>query len=64
MRNPSTQFRIYFLMGVVFLGMGAIFAKLWYVQIARGAEYTARLKSAWGDFGSQRDSFGTESCEL
>ena len=45
MRNPSTQFRIYFLMGVVFLGMGAIFAKLWYVQIARGAEYTARLKS-------------------
>jgi penicillin-binding protein 2 len=43
-RFPFTG-RILFLAALVVLGFAAIMTRLWYVQIARGAEYTAKIRS-------------------
>lgn len=45
MKRPSPHFRIYFLGFLVLLAMGGIVSRLWYVQIARGSHYTAKLQS-------------------
>ena len=42
-RTRSSTSRIFFLGLVMLLALGGITLRLWYVQIARGAEYTARI---------------------
>ena len=45
MKRPATSARIVFLAIIVLLGLGGLSAKLWYVQVARGDEYTAKIRS-------------------
>jgi len=45
MKRPSSAFRIYFLAGIMLFAFTGLAARLWYVQVARGAEYTARIRS-------------------
>jgi penicillin-binding protein 2 len=45
MKRPVVSARIVFLAVVVMLGLGGLSAKLWYVQVARGGEYTARIRA-------------------
>lgn len=45
MKRPSSAFRIYFLAGIMVLAFAGLTARLWYVQVARGSEYTARIRS-------------------
>lgn len=45
MKYSSPVFRFYFLALIVLLGASGLVVKLWYVQIARGAEYTSRTAS-------------------
>lgn len=42
-RTRSSTARIFFLGSIMLLALGGITLRLWYVQIARGAEYTARI---------------------
>jgi len=42
-RTRSSTARIFFLGLLMLLALGGITLRLWYVQIARGAEYTARI---------------------
>lgn len=44
MRTVHTRIRIQFLALVILLALSGLVAKLWYVQVARGAEYTARIR--------------------
>ena len=43
MKRGQIPYRIYFLGGLIFLAISTLAFRLWYVQIARGAEYTACL---------------------
>lgn len=45
MKRGQIPFRIYFLGAIMFLGLSTLAFRLWYVQIARGAEYTAKVAS-------------------
>jgi penicillin-binding protein 2 len=45
MKRGTFEFRILFLAGLVLVAMAGLGAKLWYEQVARGAEYTARIRS-------------------
>jgi len=45
MRRGQTPFRIYFLGVMVLLGLSALVLRLWYVQIARGEVYRAKIAS-------------------
>ncbi len=44
MKKGIPAFRILFLGVIMLVGLGGIAAKLWWVQVARGAEYTARIQ--------------------
>ncbi len=44
MKESSHSYRIVFLGILMLLGIGALVARLWYVQIARGEEYTAKIR--------------------
>jgi len=46
MKRNSSIIRLYVLGTILLLGLGALVAKLWYVQVARGAEYTARINKS------------------
>ena len=45
MKRGQIPFRIYFLAGLIFVAISALTFRLWYIQIARGAEYTAKVAS-------------------
>jgi penicillin-binding protein 2 len=45
MKRGQIPYRIYFLGAIIFLAISALSFRLWYVQIARGAEYTAKVAS-------------------
>ena len=45
MKRGQIPYRIYFLGGLIFLATSTLAFRLWYVQIARGAEYTAKVAS-------------------
>ena len=45
MKRGQIPYRIYFLGGLIFLAITTLAFRLWYVQIARGAEYTAKVAS-------------------
>lgn len=45
MKRSRYTLRLLFLAGLIIAGLGGISARLWYVQIARGAEYTARINN-------------------
>lgn len=45
MRRGLSPFPILFLAALMLLALGGIVFRLWYVQIARGAEYTAKIAS-------------------
>jgi penicillin-binding protein 2 len=45
-RRLNPRLRIQFLGLVMLLGMGALGLRLWWVQVARGAEYTARIRGS------------------
>lgn len=45
MKRYGPSYRILFLGGLIIFAMAALVLRLWYVQIARGAEYTAKIKS-------------------
>ncbi|MDX2080986.1 MAG: penicillin-binding protein 2 [Terrimicrobiaceae bacterium] len=45
MKRSRSTLRLLFLAGLILVSLGAISARLWYVQIARGAEYTARINN-------------------
>lgn len=45
MKRGSLNPRILFLALLVLIAFGCLGARLWYVQIARGAEYTAKIRS-------------------
>ena len=45
MRRGLSPFPILFLAAIMLLALGGIVFRLWYVQIARGAEYTAKIAS-------------------
>ena len=45
MKRGQIPYRIYFLGGIIVLAITALTFRLWYVQIARGAEYTAKVAS-------------------
>jgi len=45
MKRLHPSFRILFIGALIILGMVALTARLWYVQIARGPEYTAKISS-------------------
>lgn len=45
MKRSNPSFRILFLGTLVLLGLSALVFRLWYVQIARGPEYTAKISS-------------------
>ena len=42
-RGPRIELRLQLLALLILLGIGGIVARLWWVQVARGAKYTARL---------------------
>lgn len=42
-RRPRIELRVYFLGFLLLCGFGVIAARLWWVQVARGAEYTKRI---------------------
>jgi penicillin-binding protein 2 len=44
-RRPSAELRIYFLAFVMLAGLGALVAKLWWEQVARGKEWTRKIAS-------------------
>jgi len=44
MSSSNPTFRILLVAAFVLLGLGGLVTQLWYIQIARGAEYTARLQ--------------------
>jgi penicillin-binding protein 2 len=44
-KRGQVPYRIYFLGGIIFLAITTLTFRLWYVQIARGAEYTAKVAS-------------------
>lgn len=46
MIHRSHQFRIAVLAIIALLGFSLLIGRLWYVQVARGAEYTSRIRSA------------------
>lgn len=43
--RPRVEFRLYFLGLLVLLGLGALVARLWWVQVARGEKYAAKIGS-------------------
>ncbi len=45
MKRGQVPYRIYFLGAIMLLALWALVFRLWYVQIARGAEYTAKVAS-------------------
>ncbi len=45
MKRGQIPYRIYFLAGLIFVAISALTFRLWYIQIARGAEYTAKVAS-------------------
>lgn len=45
MIRRSPEFRIAVLAAIALAGFGLLGARLWYIQVARGAEYTARIRS-------------------
>ncbi|CAN5521192.1 penicillin-binding protein 2 [soil metagenome] len=45
-RRLSPVLRLQFLGLVMLLGLGAIVARLWWVQVARGAEWTAKIRGS------------------
>ena len=45
MKRGQIPYRIYFLGAIMLLSISALSFRLWYVQIARGAEYTAKVAS-------------------
>ncbi|MHA3773330.1 penicillin-binding protein 2 [Verrucomicrobiota bacterium sgz303538] len=45
LRRPSAELRIYFLAFVMVLGLGALVAKLWWEQVARGKDWTKKIAS-------------------
>ncbi|MCX7868830.1 MAG: hypothetical protein N2322_02660, partial [Terrimicrobiaceae bacterium] len=45
MTRPAFDFRVLALALVVLLGFGGLAARLWYVQIARGEEYLAKIRA-------------------
>ncbi|MGB7839572.1 MAG: hypothetical protein WBL40_15830, partial [Terrimicrobiaceae bacterium] len=45
MKRGQIPYRIYFLGAIILLAISALVFRLWYVQIARGAEYTAKVAS-------------------
>jgi penicillin-binding protein 2 len=45
MRRGQISYGLVFLAGVMLLALGGIVFRLWYVQIARGADYTAKIAS-------------------
>ena len=45
MKRGQASFRILFIAAIMLIGMGGICFRLWYVQIARGAVYTAKIAS-------------------
>jgi hypothetical protein len=42
----SPLLRLQFLGVLMLLGLGALAARLWWVQVARGAEWTARIRGS------------------
>ncbi len=48
MKRGAPSLRLYFLAGIILLAFGGITFQLWLVQVARGAEYTAKIR-----YGSQ-----------
>jgi penicillin-binding protein 2 len=44
-RGPRIELRLQFLAFLILLGIAGIVSRLWWVQVARGAKYTARLAS-------------------
>jgi penicillin-binding protein 2 len=46
MRRARPVLRIQFLGLIMLLGLGALGLRLWWVQVARGAEWTARIRSS------------------
>jgi len=46
MKRNGSIIRLYALGIFLLLGLGTLVAKLWYVQVARGAEYTARINKS------------------
>lgn len=45
MSAESSPLRIYALALILLLGLGVLGARLWYIQIARGEEYTAKIRN-------------------
>jgi len=45
MKRSNPAFRIFFIGALIVLGMTALTFRLWYVQIARGEEYTKKISS-------------------
>jgi penicillin-binding protein 2 len=45
MKRGQIPYRIYFLGTIILLAISALVFRLWYVQIARGSEYTAKVAS-------------------
>ncbi len=45
MKRGQASLRILFIAAIMLIGMGGICFRLWYVQIARGSEYTAKIAS-------------------
>lgn len=46
MPTVHTRLRIQFLALVILLALGGLVVRLWWVQVARGAEYTARIRGS------------------
>src|SRR5829696_7079920 len=44
-RRPSADLRIYFLGFLMLIGLGALVAKLWWEQVARGTVWTKKIAS-------------------
>ena len=75
MRRAKPTLRIQFLGLCMLVGLGALLLRLWWVQVARGYEWTARIQSSSGsdrahpvdprrDSRSQRRRPGAESRQL